>query len=85
MNNNQYEELKQMISANKEDIIGNMNKLHSHEEQIQKNSYAREILESISKDSIKWYKSLRIVTITLIITLLMWFSTIAYLIFVLSK
>lgn len=55
MNNSQYEELKNAIvelgknvDENKKDIIGNMNKLHNHEEQIQKNTGALELLHTLN-------------------------------------
>lgn len=41
-------ELKESVDANKKDIIGNMNLLHNHEEQIQKNTGALELLHTIN-------------------------------------
>ena len=36
---NDIERLEKKVDENKEEILNNMNRLHSHEEQIQKNSY----------------------------------------------
>ena len=66
----ELEELKKQLDENSQKIISNMNKIHQ-------NSGALEILKDFKGDN------KRLFTI-LIIVLFMWFSTIAYLVYVLN-
>lgn len=83
--------LEEKIDNNAINIIENMNRLHSHEEkinnnfdQIQKNSFALDILKDIQKDSDNLAISNKRFYKLLIIILILWFATIGYLIYVLN-
>ena len=78
-------ELEKKLDSNVELILKNMNRLHEHEELINKNtskikqnSYALEILQDYKEDKRRLYKLLTITT-------LVWLITLACLIFVLMK
>ena len=78
-------ELEKKLDQNVELILNNMNRLHEHEELINKNtskikqnSYALEILQDYKEDKRRLYKLLTITT-------LVWLITLACLIFVLMK
>lgn len=74
------EELKAQLEENTNRIIANMNALHSHEEmitsnkeQIEKNSYALDILKDYKEENKRLFNILKIVCA-------LWFLTICYLI-----
>lgn len=78
-------ELEKKLDSNVELILKNMNRLHEHEELINKhsskikqNSMALEILKDYKNDKNRLYKLLTITT-------LVWLITLACLIFVLIK
>ena len=80
----ELEELEKKIDDNAEKIIANMNKLHSHEEQIEvnskkikENSYALEIL----RDYKVAYKRQFIIIISILV---MWALTTCYLVYILN-
>lgn len=50
-----FEELDKKIDDNYNKIMENMNKLHSHEEKINKNTGALEILKTFKSDSNKFF------------------------------
>lgn len=68
--------LEEKLDSNVEMIINNMNKLHSHEEKINKNSlkikensYALEILKDYKNDKKKLFRISLILLIALVITM----------------
>lgn len=78
-------ELEKKLDNNVELIISNMNKLHSHEEKINKNAsqikenrYVLDILKDYKQDSKRLFY-------ILIIALALWGGTLGYLIYVLSR
>ena len=71
------EELDKKIEKNSIEINSNANKINSNLERIEKNSYALEILSDYKNDSKRLF-------IILIIVLVFWFLTIAYLVYVLN-
>lgn len=80
----ELEELEKKIDDNAEKIIANMNKLHSHEEQIEvnskkikENSYALEILRDYKEANKRQF-------IIIISILVMWVLTICYLVYILN-
>jgi hypothetical protein len=82
---NKVNKLEEKLDQNVKDIINNMNKLHSHEEQINKNtqkikkhSYALEILEDYKNDKKMLYR-------IVMILIFMWIITIGCLIFSIIK
>ena len=64
-------------AKNADKILKTMEKLHSHDERINKNSYALDILKDYKNGSKRLF-------IILIIVLIMWFATIGYLVYVLN-
>ena len=66
----ELEDLKKQLDENSKKIINNMNKIHQ-------NSGALEILKDIKGDNKRLFA-------ILIIVLIMWFSTIVYLVYVLT-
>ena len=82
---NKVNKLEEKLDQNVKDIIINMNRLHSHEEQInkntqkiKKNSYALEILEDYKNDKKMLYR-------IVMILIFMWIITIGCLIFSIIK
>lgn len=78
-------DLEKKLDSNVELILKTMNRLHEHEELINKNtskikqnSYALEILQDYKDDKKRLYKLLTI-------TILVWLITLACLIFVIMK
>lgn len=69
--------LEEKIDNNADMIINNMNKLHSHEEQIQKNSlkikensFALEIMKEQKKSIKRLYLTLTIISIILLLSII---------------
>ena len=81
----EIKEIKQSLTEATDKILHNMNELHSQKEQIntnsnniQKNSYALEILKDYKRESKRLF-------IALLVMAVMWFLTAGFLVYVLVK
>lgn len=60
------EQLEKKVDNNYNEILSNMNKLHNHEEKINKNTGALEILKTFKSDSNKFFAMWLITFIVLV-------------------
>lgn len=78
------EEIEKKIERNAIEISNNADKINNNLKSIKKNKYALDILKDYKNESLRWFVALKRVILLLIIVLIMWFATIAYLIYTLN-
>lgn len=67
-----------------EEIKKNGSDINNNTNNISKNSYALELISQINQDSQKWYKIAKNLIIALLVVILLWSTTIVYLVHILN-
>lgn len=81
---NELKEISEKAERNYNLIKDNTTKINENLEKIEQNSFALNLLKELNKDGQRWYKAFKCTLIVLIIVVVLWGATVAYLVYTLN-